>query len=45
MDYDQIWVGSGVPGKGWSALHMAQAQSLLGIRVAPLTTPSMVSWV
>jgi hypothetical protein len=37
-------VGSGVPGNGFVALHLAHAQSLLAILVTPLTMPSIVSW-
>ena len=42
--FRQICVGSGVPGNGFAALQLAQAQSLLGIAVTPVTMPSMVSW-
>ena len=33
-----------MPGNGFAALQLAQAQSLLGILVVTLTMPSMVSW-
>src|SRR5713101_4093781 len=41
--FKQIWVGSGVPGNGLSTLHLAHAQSLLGILVVAPMTPSMLS--
>src|SRR5687767_11819174 len=41
--FTQICVGSGVPGKGFSALQRAHAQSLLATVRSPLIFPSIVS--
>src|SRR4051812_32028879 len=41
----QICVGSGVPGKGAAAVHLAHAQSVDGTVFSPETTPSIVSAV
>ena len=44
-DPTQICVGSGVPGNGCSASHLAKAQSDEGTSFSPSTLPSMVSCV
>src|SRR6266478_2062571 len=43
----QICAGSSVPGKGFVALQLAHAQSVLGTVAAPVTAPSTLSdvWV